>query len=121
MSSKLSTDQVLVTVGTPCTMSAVGSTETFLARVAGTPNFIAHAAFDAGLVDFDGEVLRWTADGSSASLKEIEARSGQVLRANLGIRSIRDRLGSNDAITDIAAPLPHDLDDGGLRRLAGLT
>lgn len=35
----LPTDKVLVTIGTPCSMSAVGSTDTFLARVerAGQP------------------------------------------------------------------------------------
>lgn len=36
----LPTDKVLVTIGTPCSMSAVGSTDTFLARVADSPEFI---------------------------------------------------------------------------------
>src|SRR5262252_2355534 len=117
----LSTDKVLVTIGTPCSMSAVGSSETFQARVIGAPEFIAHAAFDAGLVDFDEDRLRLTSNGELITIKEIEARFGEQLRANLGIRSIRDRFPSIDLATDIAAPLPHDLDDGGLRKLAGLT
>ena len=43
----LTADKVLVTIGTPCSMSAVGGTETYLARVCGKPEFIAYAAFDA--------------------------------------------------------------------------
>jgi len=117
----LSSDKVLVTIGTPCTMSAVGSTETFQARVTNAPEFIACAAFDAGLVDFDGDKLTW-ANGEPTTLAEIESRYGAQLRANLGIRSIRDRFAANiDLTTDIAAPLPHDLENGGLRKLAGLT
>jgi hypothetical protein len=118
----LSSDQVLVTIGTPCSMSAVGSTETFKARVTNAPEFIACAAFDAGLVDFDGDKLKWTANGEITTLAEIETRYGAQLRANLGIRSIRDRFAANIQLeTDIAAPLPHDLETGGLRKLAGLT
>jgi hypothetical protein len=118
----LSSDKVLVTVGTPCSMSAVGSSETFLARVHDSPNFIAHAAFDAGLVDFDGDRLKWTANGEATTVAEIEVRHGAVLRANLGIRSIRDRFAPHINLeVDIAAQLPHDLEDGGLRRLAGMT
>jgi 3-oxoacyl-[acyl-carrier-protein] synthase II len=48
----LSTDKVLVTIGTPCSMSAVGSTQTYLARVAQSAEFIGFAAFDAGLIEF---------------------------------------------------------------------
>ena len=118
----LRSDQVLVTIGTPCSMSAVGGTETFNARVRHAPEFIAYAAFDAGLIEFDGTAMRWTADGTTASLADIEARHGEALRANLGIRSIRDRFPPQvDLQTDIAAPLPHDLESGGLRRLAGFT
>jgi len=118
----LSSDKVLVTIGTPCVMSAVGSTETFHARVTNAPEFIACAAFDAGLIDFDGEQLKWTTNGEIASLAEIESRHGAHLRANLGIRSIRDRFSPNIELpADIAAPLPHDLENGGLRKLAGLT
>jgi 3-oxoacyl-[acyl-carrier-protein] synthase II len=122
----LNADKVLVTVGTPCSISAVGTTETYLARVANSPNFIAHAAFDAGLVDFVGDELRWAASsersGEKTSLAEIESKHGTQLRANLGIRSIRDRFPADiDLATDIAAPLPHDLEQGGLRKLAGIT
>jgi 3-oxoacyl-[acyl-carrier-protein] synthase II len=118
----LNADKVLVTVGTPCSISAVGTTETYLARVANSPNFIAHAAFDAGLVDFVGDELRWVANGEKTSLAEIESKHGAQLRANLGIRSIRDRFPADiELATDIAAPLPHDLEQGGLRKLAGIT
>ena len=127
----LSGHQVLVTVGTPCTMSAVGSTETYQALVRGSADFIALAAFDAGLIAFDADTvnsatpgMRWTQGelaGQPASLGEIEARYGQSLRANLGIRRIDPALlAPNQTVTDIAAPLPHDLENGGLRRLAGL-
>lgn len=103
-------------------MSAVGSTETFQARVTNAPEFIACAAFDAGLVDFDGNKLKWTANGELTTLAEIESRYGVQLRANLGIRSIRDQFAANINLeTDIAATLPHDLENGGLRKLSGLT
>lgn len=64
----LPTDKVLVTIGTP--MSAAGSTDTFLARAADSPEFIGLAAFDAGLV-----VMRWLVGkhaGQPATLNEIE-------------------------------------------------
>lgn len=126
----LPTDKVLVTIGTPCSMSAVGSTDTFLARVTDSPEFIGLAAFDAGLVEFtdqfsSGVTMKWLAGeraGQPATQNEIEATIGARLRANLGIRSLRDHLpSSTEPVTDIAACLPHDLEDGGLRRLAGLT
>lgn len=118
----LNADKVLVTVGTPCSISAVGTTETYLARVANSPNFIAHAAFDAGLVDFVGDELHWTSNGEKTSLAEIESKHGAHLRSNLGIRSIRDRFPENiELTTDIAATLPHDLEQDGLRKLAGIT
>ena len=118
----LTSDKVLVTIGTPCSLSAVGTTETYRARVAQAPEFIAYAAFDAGLVDFDGDKMKWSNNGEPATLAEIESRHGAQLRANLGIRSIRDHFASDiELATDIAAVLPHDLDNGGLRRLAGIT
>ena len=45
-------------------MSAVGSTETYNARAAGAPEFIAFAAFDAGLLDLEPQPggalqIRW--------------------------------------------------------------
>ena len=111
-------------------MSAVGSTETYLARVAGSPEFIAFAAFDAGLVDIEPAAsgrlrLSWAKGedaGKPASVAEIEKRHGQVLRANLGIRYI-DELSAHagSVVTEIAACLPHDFEVDGLRRLAGLT
>ncbi len=125
----LTADKVLVTIGTPCSMSAVGGTETYSARVCGSPEFIGYAAFDAGLVDVDlaaGRAsFRWTQGeetGQAASLQDIEMRHGQRLRANLGIRHIDEltALGST-VVTDIAASLPHDLESGGLRRQAGLS
>jgi len=127
----LSADKVLVIVGTPCSMSAVGSTETYEARVAGSREFIAFAAFDAGLIDFvapeqpGGLRPRWLKgpfDGEPATLEDIERTHGAALRANLGIR----RIVSPDFPPpvpglDLAAPLPHNLESGGLLSLAGLT
>lgn len=123
----LTADKVLVTVGTPCSISGVGSTETFHARVTGAPELIAFAAFDAGLVELelagDGALqARWRDGGEPASLEAIEARHGARLRAGLGIRHVPELTAAGSAaVTDIAAPLPHDLGSGGLRRLAGLT
>ncbi len=122
----LTADKVLVTIGTPCSISAVGSTETYRARVVNAPEFIALAAFDAGLVDIDPQAdgslkLRWV-NGESTSLAEIEQRHGAQLRASLGIRYIDELTAlGNSVVTDVAASLPHDFDRGGLRRLAGLT
>lgn len=127
----LAADKVLVTIGTPCCVSAVGSTETYQAKVAQAPEFIGFAAFDAGLVDVpDGSVeaqpqFVWAqgpAAGTVATLEDIEREHGAALRARLGIRSIAGRLpeGAPQDI-DIAACLPHDWEEGGLRRLAGLT
>jgi hypothetical protein len=122
----LTADKVLVTVGTPCSISAVGSTETFHARVAGAREFIAFAAFDAGLVDLelaaDGALQpRWPGGGEPAPIEAIEERHGARLRAGLGIRHVEELTARGGAaVTDIGAPLPHDLASGGLRRLAGL-
>jgi 3-oxoacyl-[acyl-carrier-protein] synthase II len=122
----LTADKVLVTIGTPCSVSAVGTTETFKARVTRSPDFIAYAAFDAGLIDIepqqDGSLrLKWL-NGEPATVEEIERLHGEQLRANLGIRYIEEltKLG-NAVVTDIAASLPHDFAKDGLRRLAGLT
>lgn len=127
----LSGDKVLVIVGTPCSMSAVGSTETYEAKVAGSPEFIAFAAFDAGLIDFEADPSssngfrsRWihgSMSGQAASIDEIENLHGISLRSQLGIRRISHPLPSSpDPALDLAAPLPHDLENGGLRALAGL-
>ena len=46
----------------------------------------------------------------------------QRLRASTGIRIVDELMSDgNGALTDIAAPLPHDLADGGLRTMAGIT
>ena len=89
----------------------MGSTDTYLARVADSPEFIGLAAFDAGLVEFAGQLgstgtdMKWLAGeraGQSAMLEEIETTVGAQLRANLGIRSIRDRLpAAIEPVTDI--------------------
>jgi len=123
--------QVLCTIGTPCTLSAVGSTETHRALVTRSPLAIGFAAYDAGLVAFD--LARSTAAepcfvhasgelaGEPVSIQTIEATWGARLRSSMGIRRLsRERLAPH-LLTDIAAPLPHDLEEGGLRRLAGLT
>lgn len=105
-------------------MSAVGGFETTIARLTGDPDFIAYAAFDAGLVDLnlaaDGSIEPAWRDGTPTTVAEIEARHGATLREQLGIRVIPE-LHHAGIPTDIAAPLPHDLAVGGLRRQAGLT
>lgn len=124
MPQPLPAHQVLVTVGTPCTMSAVGSTETATARLLGSADLGVLSAFDAGLVDLtvagDGSISSTWPDGSPASAAEVEARYGAQLAADRGIRVIAELL-ERGAPVDIAAPLPHDLAAGGLRRQAGLT
>jgi hypothetical protein len=121
----LTADKVLVTVGTPCSISAVGSTETYHARVTGAREFIAYAAFDAGLIDIElsgggAPALRWL-DGTATTIDEIERRHGAHLRASLGIRYVPELTAAGaSVVTDIAAPLPHDFESGGLRKLAGL-
>jgi 3-oxoacyl-[acyl-carrier-protein] synthase II len=121
----LTADKVLVTIGTPCSVSAVGTTETYHARVTNAPEFIAFAAFDAGLIDIepasDGSLqLRW-ANGEPASVAAIEQRHGAQLRSQLGIRYFDELTSaSGGVVTDIAAALPHDFENGGLRKLAGL-
>jgi hypothetical protein len=111
-------------------MSAVGSTETYNARVAGAPEFIAFAAFDAGLVDLSlqpgGELqISWRAGvhaGEPATIAQIEQLHGAALRRNLGIRYIDELTALGDSVvTDIVASLPHDFESGGLRHFAGLT
>src|SRR5690348_3670753 len=95
---KLPCDRVLVTVGTPCTVSAVGTTETHRALVKRSPDAIAFAACDAGLVEVDLDkstaaeprfvrasgALR----GAPMSAAEIDAEWGSALRANMGIRAL---------------------------------
>jgi 3-oxoacyl-(acyl-carrier-protein) synthase len=110
-------------------MSAVGSTETHRALVTQSADAIGFAAFDAGLVDIDhgtGPEPRFIGrDGPHAgeplTAERIEQLWGERLRASMGIRRLsRDRIAPH-VPTDIGAPLPHDLEDGGLRRLSGLT
>lgn len=125
----LSAERVLVIVGTPCSMSAVGSTFTFEAKVARSDEFIAFAAFDAGLVDLevdpatDAVRARWRQGeekGSFATTEEIESRYGASLRSQLGIRQIPHQRSDLPSALDLAAPLPHDLENGGLRALTGI-
>jgi 3-oxoacyl-[acyl-carrier-protein] synthase II len=128
---QLPATRVLCTIGTPCTVSAVGTTETHRALVTRSRSAMAFAAFDAGLVDVDvagstaaePRFVRREASrqGEAISVDEIDATWGERLRASMGIRRLsRERMAPHIA-TDIAAPLPHDLEEGGLRRLAGLT
>ncbi len=122
----LTADKVLVTIGTPCSVSAVGTTETYKARVTRSPEFIAYAAFDAGLIDIepkpDGSLALKRLNGEPTTIEEIEREHGAQLRANLGIRYIEELTAlGNAVVTDIAASLPHDFAKDGLRRLAGLT
>ena len=120
----LPADQVLVTVGTGASLSAVGSTETHHALACGSPDVLGFAAFDAGLVDIVGDaaspVFR-DAAGVVLSIDEIRARFGEKLDANMGIRSLPREHVAAHVLADIAALLPHDLEDAGLRRLTGIT
>lgn len=112
-------------------MSAVGSTETHRALIARSRKAIGFAALDAGLVRVD--LARSTAaephfaraggerDGQPISLEEIEATWGERLRAHMGIRRLPEDRVAPHIVTDVAAPLPHDLETGGLRRAAGLS
>lgn len=112
-------------------MSAVGSSETHRAIVSGDPRATAFAACDAGLATADSKHSTASApvfahvggerDGNPIPLAEIERRWAPALRAGMGIRPLpRERIAGH-VLADLAAPLPHDLEDGGLRRLAGLT
>ncbi len=124
---RLHPSRVLCTIGTPCTMSAVGSTETHRAVVTGSPLAIGFAALDAGLVEVDASAstaeepafLRKGA-GGRMSVEDMEARWGTELRSRMGIRALDPSVMAPHLSTDLAAPLPHDLEDGGLRRLAGI-
>ena len=110
-------------------MSAVGSTETHRARVTQDPSFIGFAAFDAGLVDIQpgaasAPVFVRTSDGRAGepiSLAEIEATWGERLRRDLGIRRLSPAKLAPHLASDLAAPLPHGLEQGELRRTSGLT
>jgi 3-oxoacyl-[acyl-carrier-protein] synthase II len=122
----LPADKVLVTIGTACSISAVGTTETYAARARGSDTFLLHAAFDAGLVNLslqpDGSISATWPDGRPATIAQVEQQHGAELRSQLGIRVVDElRVGDDSVVTDIAASLPHDLGRGALRTLAGLT
>jgi 3-oxoacyl-[acyl-carrier-protein] synthase II len=123
VTTDLPAHQVLVTVGTPCTMSAVGTTETAIAHLLGSADLTALSAFDAGLVDLeldaDGSLAARWPDGGTADPADIERRHGDRLRSERGIRIVPE-LADRDSPVDVAAALPHDLGRDGLRRLAGL-
>ncbi len=121
----LPADRVLVTVGTLCSVSSVGTTETHRARVCGDPLETGFAAFDAGLVDISGggvdTPLFVRADnGAPISLGQIEAAWGEELRGQQGIRQLPREMLAEHVPSDVAAPLPFDFEKGGLRRVAGL-
>lgn len=130
-SPALPATQVLVSVGTLCSVSAVGTTETHRAWVNGDPNHIGFAALDAGLVAVDLEhstaeqprfaTTGFPESGQTLSVAEIERRWGDQLRAHMGIRELSNDDLAAHVLADLGAPLPHDLEQGGLRRLAGLT
>ena len=125
---RLPADQVLVTVGTPCGVSAVGTTETHRALAEGDElRALTHAAFDAGLVDFDldgGSVATPKTvrcdDGKVMTADEIRSEWGERLRSRSGIRQLELEQRADHLPCDLAAPLAHDLEAGGLRALAGL-
>jgi len=111
-------------------MSAVGSTDTHRATVIGDKYAVAFAACDAGLIAVDEKRSSAAApvfvevserEGAPIELDDIEARWGETLRDGMGIRLHSGGAVAEHVLTDIAAPLPHDLEHGGLRRLSGLT
>jgi 3-oxoacyl-(acyl-carrier-protein) synthase len=128
---QLAARQVLVTVGTLCGISAIGTSETQRALATRNKSLIGFAARDAGLVGID--TARSTADspvfvglsgerhGRRLDIEEIEASFGDRLRANMGIRDITHLPLAAHVPIDIGAPLPHDLESGGLRKLLGFT
>jgi 3-oxoacyl-(acyl-carrier-protein) synthase len=125
--SELSADQVLVTVGTVCGVSSVGTVETQRALIRGDRRAIGFAAFDAGLVDVEAEadepnffVRAGERRGQPIALEEIEARWGAQLRADMGVRVLKDEFLPPHLPGDLGAQLPHDLERGGLRRLSGM-
>jgi 3-oxoacyl-[acyl-carrier-protein] synthase II len=126
---RLPASRVLCTIGTPCTMSGVGSTETHRALVTESADAIGFAAFDAGLVDIDsspgGEPRFIALDPARRrevlGVDQIESLWGARLRGAMGIRRYPPEKLAAHVPVDLAAPLPHDLEDGGLRRLSGLT
>ncbi|HVZ87181.1 MAG TPA: hypothetical protein VHG72_09435 [Polyangia bacterium] len=130
-SARLRADQVLVTVGTPCTLSAIGSTETHRALINGSPAAIGFAAFDAGLVDIDPHSAhdepvfverKDDTAGAPLPLAEIERRFGARLREEMGIRPVAEGRRPAHVQSDLAASLPHGLEqEGRLRALAGVT
>ena len=106
-------------------MSAVGSTETHRALVNRDPRAMGFAAADAGHVTFDttsaaAEPIFLGADGRPIDVAEIERRWGADLRTHMGIRQIPSERMASHVSTDIAAPLPHNLESGQLRKLAGI-
>jgi 3-oxoacyl-[acyl-carrier-protein] synthase II len=124
----LPADQVLVTVGTVCGVSGVGTVETQRALVSGDRSMIGFAAYDAGLVDVDPQATsprflarQGTRAGQVIEVEEIEERWGAALRAGMGIRVLDPQRHPSHLPADLGAPLAHDLEQGGLRRLAGLT
>ena len=123
----LSADRVLVTVGTLCSVSSVGTTETHRAVALNSSQVDGFAAFDAGLVDFAGGtaerpkfVRLGEGSGESIGVDEISEEFGARLRTGMGIRPLAREQLADHVLCDVAAPLPHDLESGGLRRLAGL-
>ncbi|HEX4353930.1 MAG TPA: hypothetical protein VHZ95_13470 [Polyangiales bacterium] len=104
----------------------MGTVETQRAMIRGDRKMIGFAAHDAGLVDVEAEsdephFLDRSPErrGQLISLDEIEARWGEQLRSDMGPRLLQDEFLPAHLPADLGAPLPHDLERGGLRRLSG--
>jgi hypothetical protein len=126
---RLPANQVLVTVGTPCTLSALGSADTHRAIVTGDKHAIGFAACDAGLVavDAEGEQREWTvfvrvgvSATASPSRSRRSRRAGSDPARQHGHSTPLAPPIAEHLLTDIAAPLSRS-EHGGSRRLAGLT
>lgn len=126
-----SADQVLVTIGTVSSASAVGGVETQRALIRGDGSSVGFAAYDAGLVDVvaGGDLGSATprfvvrdgdGRGEPIALPEIERRWGERLRAQMGIRQL-SMAGSTQLPCDLGAPLPHDWEQGGLLQRSGFS
>jgi hypothetical protein len=127
-------NQVLVTVGTGCMVSAAGTTESHRAASIHDPRMIGFAAFDARLADIDaGSAVDAPVflhrerefAGRPISLGEINERWGSRLLENMGSRFLSRETMAPHVPTNIGAPLAHRLErgsePGGLRERAGLT
>jgi hypothetical protein len=131
---KLRADQVIVAISAGHVISSLGRQEAHRAAMINDPNFIGFAAADAGYVhaDLDPESPpdnpskpKFTLpDGTPMTVEQIAKKWARTLLPNMGIRFIDPSHLIPHIPSDIAAPLPHNLErgseEGGLRHHMGL-